>query len=153
MMGDKQIFKKIFLFQCLRDIWIKKSLFPVMQACSCLRQRKAAGNSIHCHYQLLSCISKTGTKTIKHKNLTLVHTMTVTSEDSGKSQLLFGLHITEMTLSGGVLAVLKIKNGYRQCCFVIYVLKILKSLILYEKCFNFGSKDQHYKIEGLDLIS
>jgi len=56
-----------------------------------------------------------------------------------------------MTLWGGVLAALKIKNGYRQCCFVIYVLKILKSLIFYEKCFNFGSKDQLYKIEGLYL--
>ena len=103
---------------------------------------------------MLSCISKTGTKTIKRKNLTLVHTTTVTSEDSWKSQLLFGLHITKMTLWGGVLAVLKMKNGYRQCCFVIYFhVKILKSLISYEKCFNFGSKDQHYKIEGLDLIS
>ena len=76
-------------------------------------------------------VAKTDTKTIKRKNLTLVHTTTVTSEDYWKSQLLFGLHITEMTLWGGVLAVLKIKNGYRQCCFVFYLLKILKSLIFY----------------------
>ena len=55
-----------------------------------------------------------------------------------------------MTLWGGVLAALKMENVYRQCCFVIYFLKILKILIFYEKCFNFGSKDQHYKIEGLD---
>ena len=108
-----------------------------MQACSCLRQRKATGNSIHHHYQLRSCISKTEAKTIKHKNLTLVHTTTATSEDSWKSQLLFGLHITEnMTLWGGVLPVLKMKNGYRQCCFDIYFLQLLKSLIFYEKCYT-----------------
>ena len=63
--------------------------------------------------------------------------MTVTSEDSRKSQLLFGLNITEnMTLWGGVLAVLKMKNGYRQCCFDIYFLQLLKSLIFYEKCYT-----------------
>ena len=28
--------------------------------------------------------------------------------------------------------------------------KTFKKFIFYEKCFNFGSKDQHYKIEGLD---
>ena len=63
---------------------------------SCIRQRKATGNSIHRLYQLLLCISKTETKTLEHKHLTLAHTTTVTSEDSRKSQLLFGLHITEM---------------------------------------------------------
>ena len=80
-MGDKQIFKNILLFQYLRDIRIKKSQFPVGMyiSCSSLRQRKATGNSIHRLYQLLLCISKTETKTLEHKHLTLVHTTTVTS--------------------------------------------------------------------------
>ena len=91
----KYIFVSIFAWH--RD---KKKSVPcdvgMYISCSCLRQRIATGNSIHRLYQLLLCISKTETKTLEHKHLTLVHTTTVTSEDSRKSQLLFGLHITEM---------------------------------------------------------
>ena len=102
------------MFQYLHDIWIKEvcSLWCRNVGVSDKgKQLETAfiviiGNSrstfkrdsIPLPKSRIEGLAKTDTKTIKHKNLTLVHTTTVTSEDYWKSQLLFGLHITEMTL-------------------------------------------------------